>query len=181
VSYLDGLRGRGVDVAAWLGDHRRAYRCGGVADGRVRLRVERDPLRILQMGNLFGTCLSYNDINAFSTAANACELNKRVIYAYDGHGRVVGRKLIGIERTGRLVGFRTYTLLDDKENNARLRAVVRDYARRFAAAGRLELADKGEVPTLFASRWYDDGTVPWDDDDDGNHEPLCSLPTRTVG
>ena len=164
VSYLDGLRGRGVDVLAWLGDHRRAYRCGGVAGGRVRLRVERDPLRILQMGNLFGTCLSYSAYNAFSTVANACELNKRVIYAYDGHGRVVGRKLIGVERTGRLVGFRTYTSLDDKEGNAQLRVVVRDYARRFAAACRLELADEGEVPTLFASRWYDDGTVPWDDD-----------------
>lgn len=182
VSYLAGLREQGVDVSVWLGDHRRAYRCGGVAGGRVRLRVERDPLRILQMGNLFGTCLSYNDINAFSTVANACELNKRVIYAYDGHGRVVGRKLIGIERTGRLVGFRTYTSLDDKESNAQLRSVVRGYARRFAAACRLELADEGEVPTLFASRWYDDGTVAWDDDNDGDgHEPLHSLPTRTVG
>ncbi len=181
VAYLDGLRARGVDVSAWLGDHRRAYRCGGVAGGRVRLRVERDPLRILQMGNIFGTCLSYNAFNAFSTVANACELNKRVIYAYDGHGRVVGRKLIGIERSGRLVGFRTYTSLDDKESNARLRSVVRDYARRFAAACHLELADEGEVPTLLASRWYDDGTVPWEDDDGDSHGPLHSPPTSTAG
>jgi hypothetical protein len=111
------------------------------------------------MGNYFDTCLSYGRFNAHSTVANACELNKRVIYARDGAGRVVGRKLIGVNSDGKLVGFYSYTNVG-KAANA-LRAIFRRYAAGFAAACGLELADEGTVPTLFAQAWYDDGVVPW--------------------
>ncbi len=43
---------------------------------QVRLYLEGDPLRILQMGNYFDTCLSIDRDTAFSTVANAVDANK---------------------------------------------------------------------------------------------------------
>jgi hypothetical protein len=164
VKFLTDLTKKGVNVEAWLGVNPMRYACAGMPGGKVRLVLERDPLGVLQMGNYFDTCLSFGQFNSFSTVANACELNKRVVYAYDGAGRVVGRKLIGINGEGKLVGFRTYSTLGEDEGKA-LRAIFTRYCTDFAARCGLELADEGSVPKLFAERWYDDGTVKWGDDE----------------
>ena len=79
VRFLAALAARSVDTAAWLAARPRRYPCAGAAGGRVHLWLERDPLHVLQMGNYFDTCLSFDDFNAFSTVANASELNKRVV------------------------------------------------------------------------------------------------------
>jgi hypothetical protein len=158
---LRALTYRGVDVKSWQSARPRAYRCELAAGGRVRLHLERDPLHILQMGNYFDTCLSFGGCNSFSTVANACELNKRVVYATDGSGRVVGRKLIGINFRGELVGFYTYTSLKDEKANQALRAIFHHYLQNFAESCRLPLANSGAVPTLLAEEWYDDGVVSW--------------------
>ncbi|HET9224769.1 MAG TPA: hypothetical protein VFO07_19810, partial [Roseiflexaceae bacterium] len=163
-AFLDKLAAQGVDTSAWLSAMPRAYRCAGVAGGRLRLHLEQDPLRVLQMGNYFDTCLSFGWMNSFSTIANACELNKRVIYATDGAGRAVGRKLIAISDEGKLVGFHTYSSLADEPARAALRAVFGRYAAEFAKRCRLELADQGQVPKLLAEAWYDDGVTPWGED-----------------
>jgi hypothetical protein len=115
------------------------------------------------MGTYFDTCLSAGECNSFSAVANACELNKRVVYATDGEGRIVGRKLVAIDETGRLLGFRTYVGLHDEAGNTALFAAFDSYVRAFAAACGLELADKGTVPKLFVEGWYDDGAVAWSD------------------
>jgi hypothetical protein len=164
VKFLTDLTKKGVNVEAWLGVNPMRYACAGMPGGKVRLVLERDPLGVLQMGNYFDTCLSFGQFNSFSTVANACELNKRVVYAYDGAGRVVGRKLIGINGEGKLVGFRTYSTLGEDEGKA-LRAIFTRYCTEFAVRCGLELADEGSVPRLFAERWYDDGTVKWGDDE----------------
>ncbi len=161
--FLHTLAHSGADAQAWLGARPRIYRCDRVSGGKVRLHLERDPLHILQMGNYFDTCLSFGNCNAFSTVANACELNKRVVYATDGAGRVVGRKLIGINTVGEMVGFHTYTSLSDDAANQALRAIFGRYLRDFASNCKLRLAESGEVATLLAEDWYDDGTVSWDD------------------
>lgn len=160
-AFVAALAERGVDVEAWLAAHPRRYASERAAGGRLRLRLERDPIRILQMGNHFDTCLSFGQCNAYSTVANASELNKRVVFATDGSGRVVGRKLIGLDVEGRLVGFRTYTSLPDEAGNRELVAIFRHYLRGFAARCGLELIDCGAVPRLLAEAWYDDGSVPW--------------------
>ena len=54
---------------AWLAAHPRRYACPGVPGGAVRLHLETNPLRILQMGNLFGTCLSRGDGSAVEACA----------------------------------------------------------------------------------------------------------------
>jgi hypothetical protein len=163
--FLAQLAAREVDVTVWLGANPRRYACKGVAGGKVRLVLERDPIRVLQMGNYFDTCLSFGKFNSFSTVANACELNKRVVYAYDGTGRVAGRKLIGIDGNGKLVGFHTYSTLGEEEGKA-LRDIFRRYCAGFAECCGLELADEGTVPKLFAAAWYDDGTVPWSESEE---------------
>jgi hypothetical protein len=162
-AFLSKLLAQGVDTAAWLEEHARTYRCDGFVGGRVRLHLERNPLRILQMGNYMQTCLSVGGGNAFSAVANACELNKRVVYATDGAGHVVARKLVAINAEGRLVGFHTYTTLGEAESS-QLRAIFPRYLRDFAAHCGLGMADDGVVPTLFAEAWYDDGCVAWDAD-----------------
>jgi hypothetical protein len=115
------------------------------------------------MGNYMQTCLSVGGGNAFAAVANACELNKRVVYATDGAGHVVARKLVAINAEGRLVGFHTYTTLGEAESS-QLRAIFPRYLRDFAARCGLGMADDGVVPTLFAEAWYDDGCVAWDAD-----------------
>jgi hypothetical protein len=160
-AFLQSLAERGVAVDVWLGRHERRYRCAEAPGGHVRLHLETDPLHVLQMGNYFDTCLSFGHCNAFSTVANACELNKRVLYVTDARGRVVGRKLLAINDAGELVGFRTYTSLSDAAQNEAVRQAVRRYSRRFARRCGLLLGERGSVPLLLAQDWYDDGIEDW--------------------
>jgi len=168
---LARLAGQGADVGVWLSRSPRSFRFAPAKGGRVRLWLEQDPLRILQMGNYFDTCLSFGGFNAFATVANAAELNKRVGYAADGAGRVLGRKLIGLTAEGKVVGFRTYTVLARQQGGGALRGLFVRYLRDFARRCGLDLADAGEVPRLFAEAWYDDGVVPWGGEDGGEDPP----------
>ncbi|MBW3636841.1 MAG: hypothetical protein KY445_10350 [Armatimonadetes bacterium] len=157
--FLQSLRERAVNTAQWLAEAPQGFMIGGE---RIELRLEACPLRILQMGNYFDTCLSRGGCNAFSSVANAVELNKRVVFARDAKGRVVGRQLLALSSEGRLLGFHVYASLEG-EKAAALRAAFGSYARDFAARCELELGDKGEVERLFVSDWYDDGTIAWSD------------------
>lgn len=160
-AFLERLAQRGVDVNAWLAEYPQTYRCPAVAGARVYLHLERNPIHILQMGNYVNTCLSLGQMNSFSAVANACELNKRVLYALDATGRVVARQLIGINDAGELVGFLVYVAVTNLRQAEELRAVVTRYTTAFAAHCGLTLANSGYVPQLFAEEWYDDGVRPW--------------------
>jgi hypothetical protein len=162
-AFLERLAAAGVDRATWLGAHPRRYGVDGARGGFVRIALETDAVAVLQMGNYFDTCLAVESFNAFSTVANACDLNKRVIYARDGAGRVVGRKLIAVNEDGRLVGYCTYAGLHDEAANVALGRALCDYARRFAALCGLALADEGAIPLLLAVDWYDDGAEAWEE------------------
>jgi hypothetical protein len=177
-AFLQSIAERGVDVEAWLGAHPRAYPCDGVAGGRVRLAFERDPLRVLQMGNYFGTCLSAGEFNAFSAVANACELNKRVLYAMDATGRVLGRKLVVLNERGALLGFHTYVCAHDRAVNAAIEEACHRHVVAFAARCGLELANDGTSPRLFADGWYDDGVVEWSEAGPGAATPRGPEPLR---
>lgn len=170
VRFLHALVERGVEAEAWQQSHPRRYRCPQVTGGIVHLRFERDPLHILQMGNYFDTCLSFDGCNSYSTVVNACELNKRVLYARDATGRVLARKLIGINETGGLIGYQTYTSLSGEGTQA-VRRFVRHYVGEFANRCRLPLAHEGTVPRLFAERWYDDGRCSWNEDEELSPRP----------
>ena len=106
--------------------------------------------------------MSFGGINAFSTVANACDANKRVLYVYDTKGRIVARQLLALNTEDKLVGFNLYSTLSAEERPKLTRAVV-DYIQRFATRCGLELGSEGTVPTLLATDWYDDGITSWDD------------------
>lgn len=103
--FLADLRAGGFDADAWLTPYSRTAMVHGET---WTVRLVQDPLRVLQMGNLFGTCLSVDDCNAYAAIANAVEVNKQVLFLEDSGGCVIGRKLIGLTSTGRLFGFRSY-------------------------------------------------------------------------
>lgn len=158
--FLATMRSKGVEIDVWTSEFPRELACPDIPGEKLCLSMELDPLQILQMGNYVGTCLSVGGANSFSTVANACEWNKRVIYARDGAGRVVGRKLIGVTEDWTLVGFHGYARMEDDQGSAALRVAMEDYAREFAHACGLALANEGTIPMLFAENWYD-GVVAW--------------------
>jgi hypothetical protein len=188
VAFRQRLAALGADVDAWQDAARERVSIPGES-GRssqlVHLSLETDPLHVLQMGNYFGTCLSAGSgFNAFSTVANALEQNKRVLFVRDGSGRVLARKLIGINGEGAMVGFYTYCSLSETEGARGLRTAVRKYLTDFADRCRIPLGDTGTVPRLFCDDWYDDGVAAWDGGEDGEETgaptesspALCSKP-----
>lgn len=103
--FLDRAAERGLDMEPWLEPRRESFDRGGQP---LTLYVERDPLRILEMGNLFDTCVSVGDFNAFATVATAVEINKAVVYVLDSKEHTIGRKIIALSPDGELIGFKSY-------------------------------------------------------------------------
>lgn len=158
LAFLRKLAANGVDANCWRSAFPRSYPL--VQGVTLALHLETDPLKILQMGNLFDTCLSLGRFNSYSTITNAVEANKRVVYAQDQKGKIVARQLWGLSAEGKLLGFRLYTRYDGAREQE-VAALFWRYAREFAAACYLELSNKGDVPTLFLPRWWDDGSYSW--------------------
>ncbi len=156
----------GVDAELWLSPFQKTFRLKDIPQEVVRVRLETDPLHVLEMGNYFDTCLSFLGINSFATVVNACDLNKRVAYAYDHANKVIGRKLIAINSENKLVGFRIYTTLDNTEARASLSMAMDESLRDFATSCGLQLGNnsKSTIPVLSAANensWFNDGIVDW--------------------
>ena len=104
-AFTTSLAERGLDAEAWLAARSRRL---PTPAGSLLAYVADDPLEVLQMGNLFGTCLSADGSNAHAAVAAAVEVNKRVLYLRDARGRVQGRRLVALNRQGELLGFHSY-------------------------------------------------------------------------
>ena len=110
--FLARLVTLGVDPDAWLAGRQRLVEAGG---SPLTVYAATDPLEALQMGSLFGTCLSADRFNAHAAVAAAVEVNKRVLYVRDGAGRILGRQLVAILPSCEIVGFTCYgSGLDDR-------------------------------------------------------------------
>ncbi|HEY2514726.1 MAG TPA: hypothetical protein VGI39_27865, partial [Polyangiaceae bacterium] len=153
-TFLERLARRGIDVAPWLEGFgpRRVLAASGV---ELDLRLEDDPLEILDMGRHFSTCLSPSGFNYFSTFANAVDVNKRILFARDGRGAVAGRCLLALTAEGGLLAFHPYA----HDPALRFPDVVASFLQELAAAMRVAVVPRGEVPRLVAPDWYDDGPV----------------------
>ena len=124
------------------------------ANGRqLRLALEDDPLEIFRMGAHFKTCLSPGAFNYFSVFANAADVNKRVLYARDGSGNVVGRCLLALTAEAELLTFEAYC----HDGSARFDRICTAFAEQLARRMRTRLTSRGRVPALVAADWYDDG------------------------
>jgi hypothetical protein len=164
VAWIDSARAR-MNVDAWLGPRRHEIR---MKDGaRFVVEVEEDPLEVLRMGIPFGTCLALETgCNAASTVLNAIEANKRVIYVRNDAGRVVARKLIAISKGAHLVGYNLYVSENDSSREVTIRAAVTEMCRQIATEAGISVASTGEPANLHKGFWYDDGTVPFEEDVD---------------
>lgn len=175
VKFLNSLTERGINSELWMKSNPKKFTMT-TTSSNVHLKIENRPLHILEMGNYFDTCLSLRGCNSFATVANACEFNKRVIYASDDNGRVIGRKLIAINTNWELIAFYTYTSLSTAEANQELRRIFNGYCVDFAERCGLKLGyEESNVETLIAQKWYCDGTVEWSDESGLTLNPFQSL------
>jgi hypothetical protein len=153
-AFLDRLARAGADVGPWLdGAHTQHVT---TAEGKeIDLRLEDDPLEVLDMGKHFATCLSPGGVNYFSTFANVADANKRVLYGRDAAGRIVARCLLALTAAGGLVAFHPYA----HDGSLGFDAIVAEYARDLAARMRVLVVPQGSVPRILSPDWYDDGPV----------------------
>ncbi len=142
-------------VRLWTGGFVIEKEIEGV--GALRIGPEDDLQAILRMGTEFGTCLSVGSFNSFSTAANALDANKRVLYARDAQGRPWARQLVAIAESGHLVCFPVYS----RKKHAAMRHLFAAYDHTLAQALRLPLwrsdEETAKITPLVCKEWYDDG------------------------
>ena len=147
------------DVAAWLAP---APQRVDVAGSMFTIGVEHDPLQVLRMGVPFDTCLSiHGGSNAASAVTNAADANKRVLYARDAAGAIVGRRLFAISREMKVIAYRSYVSVEDARR-APLENAMRAYCTEWLARARLTPTTTGEPENLHGGFWYDDGAMPLD-------------------
>jgi hypothetical protein len=154
VEFRERLESMGINMEPWLGD---SFDFSARAGDNVpyRLFFTREMLDYLMMGFHFDTCLSPGSCNFFSTIANAIDLNKQVVYGKTDSGRILGRCLFALTDQGRILTYYRYSH-DPRDGFA---AAVDEFARRLAQAMNTRLASAGQVSTLVARDWYDDGAV----------------------
>lgn len=152
-AFIASLVRRGVDPAPWLDG------IGAVVEsapdvGKVTLALEDDPLEILEMGKHFGTCLSPTAFNYFSVFANIVDVNKRVLYARDARGKVLGRCLMALTTAGGILTFHAY-----RHGPMDFEGMVKRFAGELARRMGVTVLASGKVKVLVAPDWYDDGPV----------------------
>jgi len=178
VAFLETMRAAGLDKDLWLA----GIHTSGVVDGvKWELYTETEPLRALQMGSLFSTCLGAGGVNAFAAVANAIELNKRILYLKGEGSAIVGRRLIGLSRplaeTGGkavLVAYRSYGSCDAGGWSSGVRSspwvkiffdlhcarLAREVGAEVSSETVVLEAGSKTLPLFL--KWYDDGPEPLD-------------------
>lgn len=152
-AFVAALVRRGVDPAPWI-DGIGSWGETAPDVGQVTLRFEDDPLEILEMGKHFGTCLSPSAFNYFSVFANIVDIHKRVLYARDARGKVLGRCLMALTSAGGILTFHAY-----RHGPMDFEAMVKRFASELARRMGVTVLASGSVKTLVAPDWYDDGPV----------------------
>ncbi len=175
--FLTQIAERGMAIERWLTPPPAQTVTG--EDGKtVTLRINDDPLAVFQMGSHFNTCLSVGSFNYFSVFANAADINKRVLFAYDSEERVVGRCLIALTDLGGLLTFHPYC----HDGTLGFRQMVAAFVNQWAAQLGTTVLPNGTISQLVAHDWYDDGSVdlchqfPFLDRDSPFRSKLRSLP-----
>ncbi|MFN5947526.1 MAG: hypothetical protein ACK43N_03405, partial [Pirellulaceae bacterium] len=105
--FIEKLAASGLAMEAW---HPSDLALEGKTAKGVAYRVgfATEVLDYLQMGALFGTCLSPSEGNFYSTISNAVDINKQVLYGKTEDGQVVGRCLFALNQQGRILTYHRY-------------------------------------------------------------------------
>jgi hypothetical protein len=131
-------------------------------DGEVRIHVETDPLEALKLGTYVGSCLGLGGELQCSAAANVLDINKRVLYARNLDGRVIGRQLVAYSEAEELVCFWVYPIGASDD----LRSLFAEYDERFAMALGVHLYqapdnqaygdEEYDIACILSTGWWDD-------------------------
>jgi len=151
-SFLSSMEKKGLNLDSWLNDGQSSALIG---DNKfpVLYGLERDPIEILNMGGHFRTCLSPDQFNYFSVFANIADINKQVLYVRDDRGEVISRTLLALTNDGYLLTFHIYCHKLQEQIKELTTKFVHDLATKMGTS----VVATGNVKTLVASDWYDDG------------------------
>ena len=125
-----------------------------LSDGsRVFLETERRFEQVLKMGTLVDSCLALDGCNSHSALANAADVNKQVVMAYDARQRFLGRQLIAISEQRQLVVFDVYG-----QDSSRLEPAFAAFDFQLGNLLAMPLRDGGEyeIQRVVCREWYDD-------------------------
>jgi len=158
-AWLGAARSNGVDVERWL---HPASVTVETACGPVVIEAARDPFRYFLMGQYGRTCLrAYEACFPETLLVNAHDANKSLLLVRSEDGEVLGRKLVAIDSSWRLVGFRFYGTSDMPDQSSELEKAVNAYCSSWTELMHVNFSDDGRVPTLAPLHWHDDGDVSW--------------------
>ena len=153
-SFIEKMKRQGVDTAPWL-EFPEPWERTAKNGERLTVYFEEDPLEIFQMGAYFNTCLSPGDCNFFSVFSNAADVNKKVLFARDERGLVVGRCLFALSDNGGILVFHPYCHNRRVGFQDHVKSVAADLASRMGTV----VIPRGAVSDLVSSDWYDDGPL----------------------
>lgn len=120
---------------------------------RVFLELERRFEQVLKMGTLVGSCLALEGCNSHSALANAADVNKQVIMAYDSDRKFLGRQLIGIAEERKLVCFDVY---GEKTNWLEPAFAAFDFELESLMALPVYRGGEYQLKSIVCREWYDD-------------------------
>lgn len=124
-------------------------------EGKIALEVETDPIKVLFMGEYgFASCLSIRGANVWSAVSNAIDIDKAIVWAKEGEGNIVGRRLIALAPEG-LVSFRTYA----NRHGLALDPLFDKFLDEYAAHLGVKQAHGVKIGPLLSDKWYDDGAL----------------------
>ena len=126
---------------------------------KIILETEEDPLKTIQMGQkVIGSCLRLKGGHEESAVCNAVDINKKIIWAKDKRGNILGRILIGINDRGELNGFRIYS----NDPRIDLNSSFEDFLSCLAKRLNTKLTSEGKIEELIGENWHDDGVQKWE-------------------
>ena len=160
VKFLQEIENK-LNTQVWLKPQKQAH---SINNHKYKLEVEHNLMKVLHMGNYFGSCLSVGEFNDFSTIANAVEINKHVIWMKNKQDKIIGRKLIVIDKKLRLYGFNSYgAALGGNRENHWVKILFDLYCLELArTTGTIISNERDEESLNLFARWYDDGTEGFD-------------------
>ena len=140
-----------LKTGVWLSGMRATSK---MKSGKViELELERRFEQVLKMGTLVGSCLSLDGCNSHSALANAADVNKQVVMAYDERGKFLGRQLVGISEEGKLVCYEVYGQ-NRSELEPYFAAFNVELSKRLGLL--IHTGTEYELKSLVCRDWYDD-------------------------
>lgn len=150
--WLKKVEKSGLNIQRWLNTAKRKY---DVKDEEITIYEENNPFEIFMMGYYFDTCLSIPSGDyAESVIINAADINKKVIYAKNRKGDVIGRKLLALSVDHRLLGFNSY--------GKDMEGVFNKFSFTLANECNIRTSNTGEPEQIHPGEWYDDGLELFD-------------------